>query len=385
MSLPDSSIVVSSYDATPTPAPQHQWDLIEPPPNKSSIMDYGYVAEGKAVGCTPQELFEAVRHRGSQISFVWTPETPQPVRPEQVPFLVEAFRSREWNDATNGIWFGVALMVIGLVLTLVRQDWHSLGRNIFFIVGGFLLAVGNWKYWRLPYYTQEDALSQGSAARFHAWIKKRTLSGYVVTVIASLILVSLFAAAAPDAASLVGLVKPAVWRGEIWRLFTAPFIHQDFHHLFLSAAALFYVSRTIEQTVKRAFFPLLFLASAAVGSVFSLLLFPHTTSVGAAGGVMGLLGFVAVAAYYDRISYPPRYFKQALVVMLFFTLLPVVGIEYIDTAAQLGGLVTGLALGWLAVKKKGTQIKGKLVRLASAAGVFGVISTGAFAIYKLLS
>jgi membrane associated rhomboid family serine protease len=385
MSLPDSTIVISSYDATPRPAPQHEWDLIETPPKKSSIMDYGYVVEGKAVGCTPQELFEAVRQRGSQISFVWTPETPQPVRPEQVPFLVEVFRSREWNDATNGIWFGVALMALGLVLALISQDWQPLGHNLFFTLGGFLLAVGNWKYWRLPYYTQEDAFSQGSAQRFETWIKKRTLSRYVITVIASLILVSLFGAAAADAVGLAGLVKPAVWRGEIWRLFTAPFMHQDYHHLLLNALGLFYVARVIEQTIKRALFPLLFLACAAVGSVFSVLLSPHTTSLGASGGVMGLLGFVAVAAYYDRINYPSRYVRRALVVMLYFAMLPLGGIKDIDTAAQLGGLVTGLALGWLFVKRKGTQIKGKLLRLAGAAGMLGVISTGAFAIYKLLS
>jgi membrane associated rhomboid family serine protease len=384
MSLPDSSIFVPGYDLPSAPVTQHEWDLPESIPRKSSVMDYGYFIKEKAIGCTRRELIEAMAQRQSEISFVWTPETTVAVRPEQVPFLTEAFRRIEVREARKYIGFGTVLLAVGLVTAFVFQD-ESLARDVCGVVGGFLLAAGNWKYWASRKYTQEDAVSDASAARFAKWIEKRSRSGYAITIIASLVVVSIFYGVAPDSMALIGLVKPAVWRGEVWRLFTAPFVHVSFNHLWMSAAVLFHLSRTIEQTIHRAFVPLLFLASAVVGSVFSVVFDPHTTSIAGNGGIMGLLGFVTIAAYLDRTKYPPPYFKRLLAILAILFALPLLPIQYIDNAAQLGGLVTGATLGLLCVKRKVTQVKGKFSQLAGAAGVLGVIFAGAVAIYHLLS
>ena len=178
-------------------------------------------------------------------------------------------------------------------------------------------------------------------------------------------------------------MKSAVWRGEVWRLFTATLMHVSFYHLLLNALGLIYISSVVEQTIQRAFVPLLFLVSAVVGSLFSVLLSPQTTSIGASGGIMGLLGFIMIAAYLDRTKYPPGYFKRMMAVTLFFGSLPAFGFYFMDNAAHLGGLVTGLTLGWLCTRLKQVPIKGKLLRLASATGVVAVVSTAVFAIYRI--
>lgn len=386
MSLQDSSIFVFGYDAPATPLPQHEWDLIDVIPAKSTIMDYGYVIEERAIGCTRPELIETVVKRKSEISLVWTPETLKPVRPEQVPFLVEAFRQLEARKARDWMSWGAGLLAFGLLLALLVQGWDMLKHNFLFVIGASGLAAGNWKYWRSRNYMQEDAISDASAARFDAWIQKRIVSGYTICILACFIVVNIFKGMAVDSVALTGLVKPAVWRGEVWRLFTATLMHASFTHLFFNALALFYLSKLVEQTIQRAFVPLLFFVCAVIGSVFSLLLYPHTISLGASGGVMGLLGFIAIAAYFDRTKYPPRYFKRVIVMMLLlvgFELIAFESIE-IDNAAHLGGLVAGLMLGWLCAKQQRAPLSGKLLQLTSIAGVLAVISTAALAVYLMI-
>ena len=63
---------------------------------------------------------------------------------------------------------------------------------------------------------------------------------------------------------------------------------------------------------------------SSTGSV-SLVLYPNTTSAGASGGLMGLLGFITVAAYVDREKYPPKYLKHLIEGICFVALPGVAG------------------------------------------------------------
>lgn len=339
MSLHDSSIVVPGYLAPDTQSPQREWDLTNQAPVKSSIMDYGYIIKDQAVGCTPQVLIETLVQRKSEISFVWTPETPKPVRPEQVPFLVESFRRLEAKGARQFFVIGAILLVAGLIGSSV--DWEPLARNLLLFLGGTALATGNWKYWRARNYSQYDATSDASNDRFMAWVSKRSVSGYAITIIASIIVVTIVQAWAPDGTARVGLVKPAVLRGEFWRLFTAALMHQNFSYVY--GEAVLY------------------------------------------GGVMALLGFIVVAACLDRTKFPQTYFKRMLALTAILGALGLIVSSYIDSAACLGGLLTGMTLGWLSTKWQQAPITGKLLRFGSAAGVVGVISTAVFAIYRLIA
>lgn len=381
MSLHESSIDDFGYIA-PTPLPQHEWDLTGPIPAKSSIMDYGYVIDGKAVGCTAKELIEAVAQR-SEVSFVWTPETPEPVRPEQVPFLTQAFRRIEVATARIHMGWGLALLALGGGLAFFNLS--ALSGKFLMVAGALALAEGNWRFWRARKYTQEDAISEASAARFAKWIKAKNVSGYTIIVVASIIVVTIFQGMVPNATALTGLVKPAVWSGEVWRLFTAALMHASFHHTLYVVLVLLWVSRIVEQTVQRALVPLVFLVSAVVGSVFSVVLSPHTASMGASGGIMGLLAFTVVAAYLDRTKFPPQHFKRMLTTTVLLGSLGFFGLPFIDSAAHLGGVVAGSVLGWLCCGGKWPQITGKPLRLAGLAGVLGMISTAVFAIYRLVS
>ena len=385
MSLHESSIFVGGYDAPAKPLPQREWDVPDSVPVKSTIMDYGFVVKGQTIGCTRDELVESLLQRGGEIDFVWTPDTPQPVRPEQVPFLIGALRENEMNSARRWILWGAAVVAFAVIVAFVSEAWGKLSRDIILTLGALLLAAGNTRYWRSRTYTQEDAVNDASAARFETWVKKKSLRGYTTAVIGFLGLVSIVAGIAVDSNALAGLVKPAIWRGEVWRLFTAPLLQSETSHLIVSASALFYLSKGTEQALHRAFVPLLFLVSAVAGSVFSLMFDPLTTPVGsAAGGVMGLVGFIAMAASLDRTNYPARYVQRMILLMATFFAVNLFGFEPFDPASGAGGIVAGGILGWLSVKLK-PSISEKLLKIAGVGGVVAVGATAAFAISRLLS
>jgi membrane associated rhomboid family serine protease len=279
---------------------------------------------------------------------------------------------------------GVAMLVLGVGIALVSPESNSL-TNLITILGGLELAAGNWRYWRTRKYTQEDAITEASDTRFRAWIHERSVSGYTITILASIIVVTTIQGLAANGDALAGLMKPAVWGGEVWRLFTSPLMHASLDHLLIVAFVLVWLAKIIEQTVQRAFVPLLFLVSAVVGSLASMVLSPHTNSMGASGGIMGLLGFIVVAAYRDRTKFPPRFFKRILTIMVFLCSLAFFGFPFIDKAAHLGGMVTGMVLGWLCTGRNWPPLTGSLLRLAGVSAVLAVVYFAIVAVERMLS
>ncbi len=87
--------------------------------------------------------------------------------------------------------------------------------------------------------------------------------------------------------------------GEIWRLFTAIFLHGSVLHILFNAYALYYLGREIETFYGPLRFSLVFLVAGLSGSVVSMLLNPHA-SIGASGAIFGLIGAEGVFLYRNR-------------------------------------------------------------------------------------
>ena len=60
-------------------------------------------------------------------------------------------------------------------------------------------------------------------------------------------------------------------------------LHANFMHIWMNGQALIGLGRMIESLTYRAYLTIVFLPSAVCGSIFSLLLMPNSTSVGASG------------------------------------------------------------------------------------------------------
>ena len=141
--------------------------------------------------------------------------------------------------------------------------------------------------------------------------------------------------------------------GEYWRLLTSTFLHAHALHLLLNMGILFLLGSLLEGVYGRGRFLFIYLISAIISSVASLLFVQNALGVGASGAVFGLIG-VAVALgmrYKDRL---PRRLGR----ILGLRLLPFIGIDLllgffvlphfnynVNNAAHISGLLTGFIGG----------------------------------------
>ena len=384
MPVQDSSSI-EPINTVPASSIQHEWDAAHRSAAKPQVWDYAYVINKQTIGCTREHLSKVVVSRGSEITLVWTPESSEPVLPEQVPFLLEALRRNQLKEARNYVLIGVALVAAGVLLALGAHQWSFVYRNLFSVVGAFMVIEGIWRYASCRNYTQEDAASDAGAARFASWVKKKKISGYTFTLAACIVVVGVFQGSA-GSIEAAGLVKPAVRNGEIWRLFTATLMHGSLMHFWFNFLALLHFAKIIEQRMLPGYVPLVFLLTGPLGSVFSVLLYPNSTSVGASGGLMGLLGLITMAAHFDRPKYPPKYVRQLIQGIVFVGVFGLVGFAFIDNAAHFGGLAGGLLLGWFLFRKNGQWAKThkRFLKFAGAAALLGLGVIAAIAVYYIL-
>lgn len=151
-------------------------------------------------------------------------------------------------------------------------------------------------------------------------------------------------------------------------------------HIWMNGQALIGLGRMIESLTNRAYLAIVFVPSALCGSLFSLLLMPNTTSVGASGGIMGLVGFLAVLGYRRKEILPPGFFKSILINICFIGIIGVIGFAIIDNAAHLGGLVAGVICGLVFIKESGNISLVDASKLIRGLGLASLIAIAAISL-----
>jgi membrane associated rhomboid family serine protease len=153
-------------------------------------------------------------------------------------------------------------------------------------------------------------------------------------------------------APAAGLVKTDVTAGQWWRLLTGELMHGHPLHFLLNFMALLAVGRLMEVHGHRVYVPTVFLFSALCASLFSLYLSPAPISVGASGGIMGLIGFLAVIALRRRHVLPRGFLKSIALSIALTAATGLIASHFIDNAAHAGGLVGGAILGMAYVRRR---------------------------------
>ncbi len=154
---------------------------------------------------------------------------------------------------------------------------------------------------------------------------------------------------------------PAVLQGQWWRLITSGFLHASTLHLAVNLFSLHALGRIIEPAFagQQAWrFPLLYVGSLLGGSIGALLVEFDRPAVGASGAIFGLLG--------AALTIPRRlglgWNRLGVLPWLGFNLLITFAVPNISKGGHIGGLIAGLALGWLLTTPPGRTYDARHVR-----------------------
>lgn len=381
--------------------------------------------KGKATPCASSaELEEAVRKDpAGRIQLVWTPENPRMVVPEEVIWLADAMleaRTR-WNradlaDAIGRVrWFGGILVGWSLLVgwSAFRQVSAFAERaGVDLGTGDRLLAaarhvLGSWTlgiallmfiiFALVPWYGARKRLrglkdwhhggriSVIPVLKFETWLdgQRAPVTRWLLGLMALVGIAQIVPGTRGIEAA--GLVKSAYLGGEFWRLLTAPFLHGNIVHFLMNAAAFAYLGKRIEVLARWPHLVMVFLFSACVGGEASARLIAGT-SVGASGGLMGMLGFLLVFETLHSRLVPRSSRRRLLAGVATTAVIGLLGYRFIDNAAHGGGLLAGLAYGWIVFPRSASPIRPKTNPTDRLVGTFAMVvltASAGFAVWRI--
>ena len=179
---------------------------------------------------------------------------------------------------------------------------------------------------------------------------------------------------------IAGFVKPAFLKNhEYWRILTGGALHADFSHILFNGYALFSFGKTMEFLTNRAHLAIVFLLAVIGGGLMSLAFMPDGISVGASGGIVGLVGYLAVYGFRRRQLLSPEFLKNILINIGIMTVFGIVAYKSIDNFGHLGGLLVGAIYGFIQIPKdlyENPREIGKVTEISGlvALGIFIAVS-----------
>ncbi|MCA9379306.1 rhomboid family intramembrane serine protease [Candidatus Dojkabacteria bacterium] len=148
---------------------------------------------------------------------------------------------------------------------------------------------------------------------------------------------------------LGGLIPVKFWAGEYWRVITSLFLHADLLHIASNMFSLYLIGRIVQRYFGGKWLVSFYIITGLGGSLFSVFFLPGTPTVGASGAVFGLVG-VLLAGSLKRnrfgVDLPFRPMDIAPLAVYAFAVGLIPGFA-VNNWAHLGGLLTGLGLGFV--------------------------------------
>lgn len=342
--------------------------------------------KGRRHPCDSFEELEAeiVKDAGAQVDLVWTPASDYLLLPEELSELRPAMthariRWAEW-DMDEGrrqmILFGLVFAALVAYSVYSGKEIIAFGPVglallLFLILGAIPWYQGHKRLERVKKWgvdLQGDALPE---LRFETWLmhQKAPLTRILLVLV---VIVGLFqwlvAGGVRESVGDAGLVKSGGLSREWWRMLTATFLHGHWIHLLMNAAALHYLGKRMEVLARWPHVAMVFLIASWVGWEASLRFSPGGESIGASGGLLGMLGFLLVFEWLHR-ELVPESARRRLLAGLIMT--GVIGVVFpmIDNAAHLGGLVAGMIYAFIVFPQSDSAHRPREFRADRVVGV----------------
>ena len=157
--------------------------------------------------------------------------------------------------------------------------------------------------------------------------------------------------------SLGAKYTPLIQDGEVWRFITCAFLHGSFLHIACNMFMLYSIGPQIQRIFGSIKYILIYLISCLTSSVLSTIINPDSISVGASGGIFGLMGALLAFAIVERKKINKEY-TMGLIKTIGINLVIGLLVINIDNAAHIGGFLGGILIGYLFYRfgKKRIQI-----------------------------
>jgi len=174
---------------------------------------------------------------------------------------------------------------------------------------------------------------------------------YVITAILSQNLVSIDPTVLLNAGAQVNFL---IMQGEVWRIFTAMFLHVGIAHVGLNMLSLFFIGPVVEVFYGKWRYLLIYLCSGIVGGLTSYFIMPPDfVAVGASGAIFGVFGALGVFYIVNRNALG-AYGRGAIYNWIFW-----LGLNLVWNLADpriaiwdhLGGLVAGMIIAALLIPR----------------------------------
>ena len=141
-------------------------------------------------------------------------------------------------------------------------------------------------------------------------------------------------------------MRPLTGDGQWWRLLTSCFVHIGIFHLLMNMYALLYIGLLLEPILGKVRFLTAYILTGIFASLASFWWHPATISAGASGAIFGMYGvFLALLTTRLLERSMRKTFLVSILIFVAYNLMN--GLKgNIDNAAHVGGLLSGLAMGY---------------------------------------
>ncbi len=139
-----------------------------------------------------------------------------------------------------------------------------------------------------------------------------------------------------------------VFHGELWRLVSSAFLHIGPLHLIVNSYTLFQLGNFVEDFFGKTKFVATYVISAITAGFASIVFNPGSISAGASGALFGITGLIlgnslAKKAYVYELPINETHLIPFVIINLIYGFVNPI----IDNFAHIGGLLGGIALGFI--------------------------------------
>ncbi|NJO90771.1 MAG: rhomboid family intramembrane serine protease [Chloroflexia bacterium] len=347
-------------------------------PNKASDIDYAYIliSDDKPVICTQEEMLKVIENN-EDVKFVTTPQNDRFIVLGSDFETLQPLLKKKKDSIKSNLYVGLVISVlwIGLMLlfslTSDNGFWSDTTGKLNLLVFGVIPVLNSiYELISIRRINESNYIKESSEIKFNFWInQKKIISIFIVTGVLVLITLLQFITGLKDSVELAGLVKPKTLEGQYWRLLTCTLLHGSVMHILFNGIAIFIIGRMVIRITGFSYFSVVFLFSGLLGSIFSLYFMPKETSVGASGGIMGLIGFILILGLKFKDNIPRNIIKSMVNTIILVTIIGISASEMIDNAAHGGGLIGGILIGLLLIRKRENMIPYRPTLLINILGI----------------